>query len=207
VVTERTSNGRRQSRKQKPPITIQTINILSELVAFTFTATEWSAIVSTSPNPLPKGADLKAARIELQDAATVYLAGRHWPKKLRAGLPAWRKTCKSIERALEHAEKQRQDKIAVESPELDKIVAGLRDLSQIARSLLLPLMAMSGDRRGTRDSSRDRLYSSALSLWTKMGGELKFSRPSGGAKSTRPGGPTIRFLEIALKPILKDEMP
>jgi hypothetical protein len=55
----------------------------------------------------------------------------------------------------------------------------------------------------TGNPTRKLLYGRLLDFWTQMGGRLSRSRTREG----QPGGPLIRFLEAALRPVLGDKTP
>jgi hypothetical protein len=164
---------------------------------FKFTPAEWKAIQVAFPRSLPAGVDLKAAQLDLEAAAATYLYLADVPQKLRVGLPVWRKTVQLLYELLEHAENaDGHEEIAVSSREHLRSAFIMWKVHQKA----------SYAQRGTSNPNRESLYRNVLSVWTRVGGELRFSRSSSGVNSA-PGGPAIRFLQATLRPILKDDMP
>ena len=56
---------------------------------------------------------------------------------------------------------------------------------------------------GRKDPTRQFLFENVLSIWADtLGNDLAYSRSGGG----QPGGPLIRFLEAALRPVLGDRL-
>jgi hypothetical protein len=57
---------------------------------------------------------------------------------------------------------------------------------------------------GRKDPTRQTLFKDVLGIWADaLGNDLTYSRPGGG----QPGGPLLRFMAAALRPVLDDRLP
>lgn len=183
MTTKRTGDAR--GRQQKKPS--------SKAPPFKFAAAEWKAIASAAPNPLALGANLNAARRELERAGNSYLIRQCARQNIRVALPKMRKTIKLIERAVAEVKKAGLDQ---------HTLVGLQD----ALDNLFPHLGLHKliSKRGAIDPSRDQLYERVLVVWTRLGGQLRLSRSG---ERSKPGGRTIKFMLAAIGPVMKGETP
>ncbi|KRR11546.1 hypothetical protein [Bradyrhizobium valentinum] len=159
--------------------------------AFVYSADQWQAVTQAIPSDDPKL--LQAVRRELQqNIITPYLEAMatEEEKSTQTPLDAMRKALAAVDHLP-------PDTVA--------------DFRQHARDIIEAMEDANRRNRGKGRSKRLRgmLYEAILRIWTGMlGQKLARNKPDKGAsRTTAPSGPTLRFLQAVLRPVMKNEMP
>jgi len=151
------------------------------MAPFRYTEPEWQTVIDvvTEVPPLPAKRRLLAARLRLERAATWYLES----------ILHSREAIKIDPRALERVQ----------------CIQGLpADLKKHAADILQAVREHRQRHSRNHNPQREMLYRAALEVWTVTFKQpARFSRSRDGER----GGPTIRFLDAALAPVMGEALP
>jgi hypothetical protein len=170
-----------------------------DLWRWSCTDDQWKVVLAVIPKALLARANLDAARMDYNESASDYLCLTFYHQaRFAKGSPAklWRRGRKHIEAAL----------TGIEADSSLSYQADLRAALRFAESATVAFEMEGTTHHGSRPE-RDGLYHRLLSMWTRLGSDLRTGRPGPEEKGKRTAdGPTIRFLLAALMPILRDDM-